>query len=77
MRACLRPRGDRSAPTRALIFDSYYDKYLGAVPSVRVMDGSLRPGMRITFGNADVRYDVTEVGCMRLGRIPQKELGPG
>jgi len=71
------PQGDRSAPTRALIFDSYYDKYLGAVPSVRVMDGRLRPGMRITFGNADVRYDVTEVGCMRLGRIPQKELGPG
>lgn len=71
------PVGDREAPTRALIFDSYYDKYLGAVPSVRVVDGSLRAGMRITFGNADVRYEVTEVGCMRLGRVPQKELGPG
>jgi len=71
------PEGDRSAPARALIFDSYYDKYLGAVPSVRVVDGVLKSGMRITFGNADVRYEVTEVGCMRLGRVPQKELGPG
>ncbi|HCW78175.1 MAG TPA: elongation factor 4, partial [Gemmatimonadetes bacterium] len=71
------PKGDHTAPTRALIFDSYYDKYLGAVPSVRVVDGYLRSGMRITFGNADVRYEVTEVGCMRLGRIPQEKLGPG
>ena len=71
------PEGSAESPLRALIFDSYYDKYLGAVPSVRVVDGRIEPGMRITFGNADVRYEVTEVGCMRLGRIPQKELGPG
>lgn len=71
------PKGDREAPLRALIFDSYYDKYLGAVPSVRVVDGVLEEGMEITFGNANVRYEVTEVGCMRLGRIPQRELGPG
>jgi GTP-binding protein LepA len=71
------PRGDASAPLRALIFDSYYDKYLGAVPSVRVIDGSLRAGMQITFGNVDRSYEVTEVGHMRLGRRPQSELTPG
>jgi GTP-binding protein LepA len=71
------PRGDVSAPLRALIFDSYYDKYLGAVPSVRVMDGSLKAGMHITFGNVDRSYEVTEVGHMRLGRRPQAELTPG
>jgi len=71
------PKGDRDAPLRALIFDSYYDKYLGAVPSVRVVDGVVKPGMRITFGNADVKYEVTEVGCMQLGRIRRDELGPG
>ena len=71
------PVGDATAPLRALIFDSYYDKYLGAVPSVRVIDGVVRPGMKITFGNNDARYEVTEVGCMRLGRIKQKELRPG
>jgi GTP-binding protein LepA len=71
------PEGDPDAPLRALIFDSYYDKYLGAVPSVRIVDGTVRPGTSITFGNVDRRYDVTEVGYLRLGRVPQPELTPG
>jgi hypothetical protein len=50
------PVGDADAPLRALIFDSYYDRYQGAVPMVRVVDGRLRkPGMRITFGATDRR----------------------
>jgi len=72
-----KPLGDAEAPLRALIFDSYYDKYLGAVPSVRVVDGTLKPGMKITFGNVDASYEVTEVGSMRLGRIPATALTPG
>ncbi|HIF57693.1 MAG: translation elongation factor 4 [bacterium] len=71
------PLGDAEAPLRALIFDSYYDKYLGAVPSVRVVDGILQPGMKITFGNVNASYEVTEVGSMRLGRVPAKALTPG
>jgi len=71
------PDGDSSAPLRALIFDSYYDKYLGAVPSVRVVDGTIRPGMRVAFGNVDAQYEVTEVGAMRLGRVPRDELTAG
>jgi len=71
------PTGDASAPLRALIFDSYYDKYLGAVPSVRVIDGTVKPGMTITFGNVDATYEVTEVGCMRLGKAPRPQLEPG
>jgi GTP-binding protein LepA len=71
------PRGEAGAPLRALIFDSLYDKYLGAVPSVRVFDGTLKPGMRIAFGNVDATYEVTEVGCMQLGRVPRPELTPG
>ena len=71
------PLGDAEAPLRALIFDSYYDKYLGAVPSVRVVDGTLKAGMKITFGNVDAGYEVTEVGSMRLGRIPATVLTPG
>ena len=72
-----KPLGDAEAPLRALIFDSYYDKYLGAVPSVRVVDGTLKAGMKITFGNVDASYEVTEVGSMRLGRIPATALTPG
>ncbi len=71
------PSGDPEAPLRALIFDSYYDQYLGAVPSIRVVDGMLRPGMEVTFGNVKARYEVDEVGALRLGRIPGPELGPG
>jgi GTP-binding protein LepA len=71
------PTGNPDAPLRALIFDSYYDRYLGAVPSIRVVDGILRPGMKVGFGAHDERYEVTEVGFQRLKRFPQKALGPG
>ncbi|MCY4399961.1 MAG: translation elongation factor 4 [Gemmatimonadetes bacterium] len=71
------PEGNAAAPLRALIFDSYYDQYLGAVPSIRIVDGTLRSGMSITFGAVDARYEVTEVGHLRLGRVPAKSLGPG
>ena len=71
------PSGDATAPLRALIFDSYYDQYLGAVPTVRVVDGTLRAGMTITFGAVTAGYEVTEVGHLRLGRVPAQVLGPG
>ncbi len=71
------PEGDADAPARALIFDSYYDKYVGAVPSIRVVDGVFRPGMRIAFGSNDSVYPVDEVGYLQLGRYPLQELRPG
>ena len=71
------PGGDPQAPLRALIFDSFYDRYQGAVPSIRVVDGELRAGMTVTFGTVETRYEATEVGHLRLGRIPASSLGPG
>ena len=71
------PQGAIAAPFRALIFDSSYDQYQGVVPNVRVVDGVLKPGMSITFGAVDARYEVTEVGFMRLGRVKRPEIGPG
>jgi GTP-binding protein LepA len=71
------PQGNPDAPLRALIFDSYYDRYQGGVPMVRVVDGVIRPGMRITFGNTDAVYPVDEVGYQRLGRFKIPELRPG
>jgi GTP-binding protein LepA len=71
------PQGDPDAPLRALIFDSYYDRYQGGVPMVRVVDGVIRPGMRITFGHTDAIYPVDEVGYQRLGRFKVPELRAG
>ncbi len=71
------PAGDPEGPLRALIFDSLYDKYLGAVPSIRVVDGALRPGMQIAFGAHDEVYEVAEVGFQQLKRVQTEELTAG
>ncbi len=71
------PKGDLTAPLRALVYDSYYDKYRGAIPSVRVVDGTLKKGMRITFGANDAVYEVDEVGYNQLRQVPTDALGAG
>jgi len=72
------PAGQADAPLRALIFDSYYDRYRGAIPSIRVVDGRLAPGMRLVFGShrEDV-YGVDEVGYLQLGHKPSEQLEAG
>ena len=63
------PKGREEAPLRALIFDSYFDRYRGAVPSVRVVDGTIRTGMEIAFGaHPEDVYVVDEVGYLQLGQ---------
>ena len=72
------PRGDPEAPLRALIFDSYFDRYRGAIPSIRVVDGVVRKGMTICFGaHVDDLYEVDEVGYLQLGRHKAAELRAG
>jgi GTP-binding protein LepA len=71
------PEGDADAPLRALIFDSFYDKYRGAIPSVRVVDGIIEPGMTIGFGSTDAEYEVDDVGYLQLGHFKVPRLGPG
>src|SRR5204862_1030792 len=56
------PAGDPSAPLKALIFDSWYDPYRGVVIVVRVIDGMLRPGMRIRLMAEGQDYDAEQVG---------------
>src|SRR5512143_2037223 len=71
------PGGDPAAPLRALIFDSYYDRYRGAIPSIRVVDGALRPGMRIALGSHEGEYEVAEVGYLQLGQHRTEQLTAG
>jgi GTP-binding protein LepA len=71
------PKGDPAAPLRALLFDSWYDSYRGAVVMVRVMDGTLRKGDRIKFMVTGRSYEVTEMGCFAPHPRALTELGPG
>ncbi len=71
------PEGNPAGPLRALIYDSYYDRYRGAIPSVRVVDGTIKVGTRITFGASESVYEVAEVGYNQLRQVKTDELGPG
>ena len=71
------PQGDPDKPLKALIFDSHYDSYKGVVCYIRVMDGTLRPGMRIRFMATGATFDVTEIGTFRPHPVPVEMLGPG
>ncbi len=72
------PSGDPEAPLRALIFDSYYDRYRGAIPSVRVVDGRITPGMEIAFGShPQDHYEVAEVGYLQIDQHRTDALDAG
>ena len=61
------PKGDANAPLTALIFDSYYDNYRGAISSVRIMSGTAKVGDRIRMMAAGHEFDVTELGAFIPG----------
>src|SRR5215207_3532679 len=71
------PRGDAEAPLRALLFDSWYDSYRGAVIMLRVMEGRLRKGDTILLMSSARSYEVTELGCFDPHPSPVEQLGPG
>ena len=72
------PEGDETAPLRALIFDSVYDSYRGVIVYVRVMDGTVRPGMTIRMMSTGAEFTVVECGVMgATSLVPQEELAAG
>ncbi|HEX5873148.1 MAG TPA: translation elongation factor 4 [Pyrinomonadaceae bacterium] len=71
------PKGDPNAPLKALIFDSWYDSYRGVIVLFRVIDGSIRTGMKIRFFNANRDYQVETLGVNRPTPTPIAELGVG
>ena len=71
------PKGDRDAPLKALLVDSWYDPYLGVVTLVRVQDGVLRKGMKIRMMAAAAAYDLDRVGVFKPKPTDVAELGPG
>jgi GTP-binding protein LepA len=71
------PKGDASAPLKALIFDSWYDSYRGVIVLFRVIDGVIRPGMKIRFFNTGRDYQVETLGVNRPRPTPIGELSVG
>lgn len=71
------PTGDAEGPLQALVFDSYYDSYKGAVAYVRVKQGKVRKGDRILMMATEKAFDVTEVGIFVPSPVPVEELSAG
>ena len=71
------PKGDSNAPLQALIFDSVFDAYRGAIAFIRVFNGTIREKDLITFFNNTKSYLAEEVGNLGLARIKTKELSAG
>ncbi|ABS66411.1 translation elongation factor 4 [Xanthobacter versatilis] len=71
------PMGDRAAPLKALLVDSWYDTYLGVVVLVRIIDGVLKKGQRIKMMGSGAVNDVDRVGVFTPKMVAMAELGPG
>src|SRR6266513_36571 len=71
------PAGDPAAPLKALIFDSWYDPYRGVVIVIRVIDGTIRPGMKIRLMAEGQDYESLQVGIFTPKAIEADELGVG
>jgi GTP-binding protein LepA len=69
--------GDRDAPLKAMLVDSWYDPYLGVVVLVRIMDGVLKKGAQIKMMQTGAKYGVDRVGVFTPAMKPVDELGPG
>lgn len=69
--------GDREAPLKALLVDSWYDTYLGVVVLVRILDGEMKRGQTIRMMGTDAKYLVDRVGVMTPKLVPVDNIGPG
>ena len=71
------PTGDRDAPLKAMLVDSWYDPYLGVVILVRVIDGAIKKGLNVKFMQGGTQHLIDRVGCFTPKRTDLPELGPG
>ena len=71
------PKGDPNAPLKALIFDSYYDQYRGVIPTIRIVDGTVRKGDKIFMMSTNAVYEVTAVGIYSPHEVEREFLSVG
>ncbi|MBQ7497824.1 MAG: translation elongation factor 4, partial [Selenomonas sp.] len=71
------PKGDKDAPLQALIFDSYFDSYKGAIAHIRVKQGCIKKGMKLKMMATGKVFEVTDVGCFKPQPVELGELNVG
>ena len=71
------PKGDASAPLKAMLVDSWYDAYLGVVVMVRIMDGVMRRGDRVKMMQTGAAYGIDKLSVLKPQMVDIDELGPG
>jgi len=71
------PKGDRDAPLKALLVDSWYDAYLGVIVLIRIVDGTLKPHQRIRLMGTHASYEIDRVGVFTPKMQDAEVLGPG
>ncbi|MBN1971326.1 MAG: elongation factor 4 [Candidatus Delongbacteria bacterium] len=71
------PKGDENAPLQAMIFDSMYDPFRGAVAYIKIINGTIKKGDKIKFFNTGLNFDVEEIGILKMGRFKCNELTVG
>ncbi|MDB3905011.1 translation elongation factor 4 [Crocinitomicaceae bacterium] len=71
------PKGDDQEPLQAMIFDSVFNPFRGIIAYFRVKNGTIRKGQRIKFYNTKRDYNADEIGILKMGLVPQKELRTG
>ncbi|MEQ9039297.1 MAG: translation elongation factor 4 [Silicimonas sp.] len=71
------PKGDRDAPLKAMLVDSWYDSYLGVVVMIRVIDGVIRKGDQIKMMQTGARYGIDKLAVLKPQMVDIRELGPG
>jgi GTP-binding protein LepA len=71
------PKGDSSRPLQAMVFDSHYDDYRGAITYMRVMDGTVNKGQKVRFLRAGITYEALEIGQFAPNRKAVNQLSAG
>ncbi|MFO1166812.1 MAG: translation elongation factor 4 [Rhodoblastus sp.] len=71
------PKGDETAPLKALLVDSWYDPYLGVVVLVRIIDGEMKKGQKVLMMGTDAHYEIDRIGVFRPKMENVEKLGPG
>ncbi|EMG23338.1 elongation factor Tu domain 2 [Leptospira interrogans serovar Copenhageni str. LT2050] len=71
------PKGNSNAPLKALVYDSYFDPYMGVVIKIRIFDGRIKKGDRILMMSTGKDFTVNEVGINRINLTPKESLETG